>query len=52
MLGVPVEFRTKSELMRRYPTGLRDIDARLRTTPWDDDLAQAVVLAEAASDGQ
>lgn len=51
MLGVPVEFRTKSTLKREYPTGLREIDPRLATEPWDDDLAQAVVLAEAASDG-
>lgn len=51
MLGVPVEFRTKSELLRRYPAGLREIDPSMRAEPWDDDLAQAIVLAEATGEG-
>ena len=32
---------------RRYPGGVREIDALEMTLPWDDDLARAVIVAEA-----
>ncbi|MFA5890847.1 MAG: ADP-ribosylglycohydrolase family protein [Actinomycetota bacterium] len=53
LLGVPVEFDTKARLAARYPDGLREIASSLRDEPWGDDLAQAIVLAEAiVEDGE
>lgn len=46
-LGLPVEFWSREEIRRKYPDGVRDIDAAERSLPWDDDLAQAAILAEA-----
>ena len=46
-LGLPVEGWPREEIRRRYPGGLREIDALEMTLPWDDDLAQAVIIAEA-----
>jgi ADP-ribosyl-[dinitrogen reductase] hydrolase len=46
-LGVPVEGRSGEDLRRRFPEGIRDIDPRERDNPWDDDVAQAILLAEA-----
>lgn len=46
-LGLPVESWPKAEILRRYPQGIRDIDPLELTLPWDDDLAQAVIIAEA-----
>jgi ADP-ribosyl-[dinitrogen reductase] hydrolase len=46
-LGLPVESWPSSEIRRRYPKGVREIDPREQELPWDDDLAQAVILAEA-----
>jgi ADP-ribosyl-[dinitrogen reductase] hydrolase len=51
LLGVPAEFRKKGELEHLHPEGLREINERLRTEPWDDDLAQAILIAEAAGEG-
>ncbi len=47
LLGLPVEGASRSTIERAYPDGLRDIDPRERDRPMDDDLAQAVDLAEA-----
>jgi ADP-ribosylglycohydrolase len=46
-LGLPVESLPSAEIRRRYPKGLREIDRAELDLPWDDDLAQAVILAEA-----
>src|SRR5262245_61055800 len=46
-LGLPVEGWPSSEVRWRYPGGLREIDPEEMKLPWDDDLAQAVILAEA-----
>ena len=46
-LGLPVESWPSSEIRRLYPRGLRDIEATEANVPWDDDLAQAVIIAEA-----
>jgi ADP-ribosylglycohydrolase len=46
-LGLPVESWPSSEIRRQYPRGIRDIRPDEVLLPWDDDLAQAVILAEA-----
>ncbi|MGH7680410.1 MAG: ADP-ribosylglycohydrolase family protein [Candidatus Eiseniibacteriota bacterium] len=46
-LGLPVESWPRAEIRRRYPKGVREIDATELKLPWDDDLSQAVMLAEA-----
>ena len=52
LLGLPVESEWHYDIARRYPSGLADIDPREAHRPMDDDLAQAVDLAEALlSDG-
>lgn len=50
VLGIPVEGWRRDAILRRFPGGLRDIDAAERDRPWDDDLAQTVLLAEALLD--
>ena len=47
LLGLPVEGASRSTILRAYPAGLVEIDPRERNRPMDDDLAQAVDLAEA-----
>ena len=47
LLGLPVEFAGYADLYREYPDGVRDIDPREAHRPMDDDLAQAIDLAEA-----
>jgi len=46
-LGLPVESWSKAEIRRRHPAGIREIDPGELNLPWDDDLAQAVIIAEA-----
>ena len=46
-LGLPVEGRPRAWIRRQYPEGLADVDGREPSRPWDDDLAQTVLLAEA-----
>ena len=46
-LGLPVEGWPSAEIRSRYPRGVREIDPLELKLPWDDDLAQAVILAEA-----
>jgi ADP-ribosyl-[dinitrogen reductase] hydrolase len=46
-LGLPVEFWSAEAIRRKYPGGVREIDPAELDLPWDDDLAQAAVLAEA-----
>lgn len=53
-LGVRSEFWDAQEIAAAHPGGLREIDAAEHLHPWDDDVAQAAVLAEAmlAGDGR
>ena len=46
LLGLPVESRWHHEIAARYPQGLTEIDPREARRAMDDDLAQAVDLAE------
>src|SRR5262245_63352906 len=46
-LGLPVDSWAGAEIRRRYPRGIREIDPLEVNLPWDDDLAQTVILAEA-----
>ncbi len=46
-LGLPVESWPSAEIRRRYPRRISEIDPMELNLPWDDDLAQAVILAEA-----
>jgi ADP-ribosyl-[dinitrogen reductase] hydrolase len=53
-LGVRTEFWDAQEIAAAHPAGLREIDPAEHLHPWDDDVAQAAVLAEAmlAGDGR
>jgi ADP-ribosyl-[dinitrogen reductase] hydrolase len=46
-LGLPVEAWPKETIRQYYPNGIREIDPLELSLPWDDDLAQAVIIAEA-----
>jgi ADP-ribosyl-[dinitrogen reductase] hydrolase len=46
-LGLPVEFWPSADIRKKYPHGVREIDSAEVDLPWDDDLAQTVILAEA-----
>lgn len=46
-LGIPVEGQSASSIRRHHPDGVRDIDPAEHDRPWDDDLAQTVMVAEA-----
>ena len=47
VLGLPVESWWYSDIDQRYPDGVIDIDPLEKWRPMDDDLAQAVEIAEA-----
>ena len=47
LLGLPVEGASQASIRDAYPDGISEIDPRERNRPMDDDLAQAVDLAEA-----
>ena len=49
-LGVEVEGWNAEAIGRRFPGGIRDIDLGERDRPWDDDVAQTVLLAEAIAE--
>ena len=49
-LGIPGEGKSRENLRRRFPDGLREIDPAARQHLWDDDTAQSVILAEALLD--
>ena len=51
LLGLPAEGGWHHEIARSYPDGIRDIDPSERFLPMDDDLAQAVELAESLLSG-
>jgi ADP-ribosylglycohydrolase len=46
-LGIPVEGASRSSIRRKWPQGVAEIDAGERARPWDDDIAQTMLLAEA-----
>ena len=46
LLGLPVESSWYDAIDRRYPDGVREIDPREKSRLMDDDLAQAVELAD------
>lgn len=50
LLGIPVEGMSKKAVRELFPKGVRDINPKEKHRPWDDDLAQAVLLAEALLD--
>lgn len=45
-LGIPVEGYPRTFIPRVHPNGVRDVAAEEIGRPWDDDLAQAALLAE------
>ena len=45
-LGLPVEGSSAHSIRRRFPHGVTDVDPAERERPLDDDVAQAVILAE------
>ena len=45
-LGVPVEGESAHAIRRRFSGGLTEVGPEERDLPWDDDLAQAALLAE------
>ncbi|MGH2751570.1 MAG: ADP-ribosylglycohydrolase family protein [Actinomycetota bacterium] len=45
-LGVPVEGQSAHAIRRRFRGGVTEIDAGERDRPWDDDVAQAAILAQ------
>lgn len=49
-LGIPGEGKSREDLRRRFPDGLREIDPAERQHLWDDDTAQSAILAEALLD--
>ena len=51
LLGIPMEGRWYYEIERRYPMGVLYIDQHEKDRLMDDDLAQAVDLAEALVEG-
>ena len=50
LLGITVEGRPGSWIRERFPNGMRDIVAK-PGYPDDDDLAQSLIIAEAAEEG-
>ncbi len=47
LLGLPMEGASRSSIRRSYPQGVSEINPKEQHRPMDDDLAQAVDLAEA-----
>ena len=45
-LGLPVEGESAHAIRRHFPAGVTEVSAEERDRPWDDDLAQAAILAE------
>ena len=50
LLGITVEGWSRNRILRTYPDGLTDIEAR-SGYPDDDDLAQSMIVAESAANG-
>ena len=47
LLGLPIEGASRESIRDAFPDGVTEIDPRERDRPMDDDLAQAIDLAEA-----
>jgi ADP-ribosyl-[dinitrogen reductase] hydrolase len=45
-LGLPVEGQTRAAIQRRFPSGLTEVFPEEANRPWDDDLAQAIILTD------
>lgn len=46
-LGIPAEGHSRRHIAERFTDGLREVRDSEREAPWDDDLAQTALLAEA-----
>ena len=46
-LGIPAEGQSRHAIQRHWHEGLTEVDPAEREQPWDDDLAQTVIVAEA-----
>ena len=46
-LGLPVEGASRQVIESLFPDGVREVAGEELNRPWDDDLAQTVILAEA-----
>jgi ADP-ribosyl-[dinitrogen reductase] hydrolase len=46
-VGVQVEGESRHSIHRHHPGGLTEVDPRERDRPWDDDVAQTVIVGEA-----
>lgn len=51
-LGLPVEGWPHHVIHERFSDGVREVPDRFRDRPWDDDLAQTAILAEALLEGE
>jgi ADP-ribosyl-[dinitrogen reductase] hydrolase len=49
-LGLPAEGESAHAIRRHFSGGITEISAQERDRPWDDDLAQAALLAEALAE--
>jgi ADP-ribosyl-[dinitrogen reductase] hydrolase len=45
-LGLPVEGESAHAIRRHFPGGITEVGTEEHDRPWDDDLAQAAILAE------
>jgi ADP-ribosyl-[dinitrogen reductase] hydrolase len=45
-LGLPVEGESAAAIRRHFPGGITEVGTEEHDRPWDDDLAQAAILAE------
>ena len=45
-LGLPIEGESAHAIRRHFPAGITEVSVEERDRPWDDDLAQAAILAE------
>ena len=51
-LGLPAEGHSRRSVERSFHGGPTEVDPSERSAPWDDDLAQTAVLAEALVEGE
>ncbi|MDQ3766625.1 MAG: ADP-ribosylglycohydrolase family protein [Actinomycetota bacterium] len=51
-LGIPAEGHSRRSVERSFDGGPTEVDPSERAAPWDDDLAQSAVLAEALAEGE
>lgn len=51
-LGIPAEGHSRRSVERSFHGGPTEVDPSEQAAPWDDDLAQTAVLAEALAEGE